>query len=127
MMNRLKLLWIRIFKILSKEQAEQLGLTFYRNVYGDEINQIDCRSLWTDHKGRMYRVKELLSDKEEGCVHYWISGYVAEPIIFCRHCSKELDDVMSEGMKAYARYSLATDGRLWDNQVQRFTRREIKI
>jgi len=56
----IKLWWIRNFqKILSKNEAEKLGLKYFRGVYGDEINFINCRSLWIDNKKRFYKVKEL--------------------------------------------------------------------
>jgi hypothetical protein len=58
-MKGIKLWYIRNFKVLTNAQAKQLGLTHMRNVYGDEINHINCRSLWADSKGRYYRVEEL--------------------------------------------------------------------
>ena len=55
--------WIeRNFKVISLERAKDLGLVFFRNVYGDEINHINCRSIWKDSKGRTYRVKSLYDE-----------------------------------------------------------------
>jgi hypothetical protein len=51
--------WIRTFKVISKEDAKKRGLSFVGNVYGDEINQLNCRSIWRDSKIRTYRVSEL--------------------------------------------------------------------
>lgn len=51
--------WIRTFRIISKEQALKRGLNFVGNVHGDEINALNCRSIWRDSKKRMYRVAEL--------------------------------------------------------------------
>ena len=54
------ILWYtRTFKIISQRQAEILGLTHARNIYGDEINYLNCRSIWKDSKGKEWRVKEL--------------------------------------------------------------------
>lgn len=53
-------LWyIRTFKVISNQRAKELGLKWYRNVFGDEINHINCRSIWTDKQGRIYRVSHL--------------------------------------------------------------------
>ena len=57
--SRFSLWWIRTFKVISNQRAKELGLKWYRNVYGDEINHINCRSLWIDKKGRSYRVSHL--------------------------------------------------------------------
>lgn len=53
-------LWrYRVFRVISQGEAEELGLEWYRNVFGDQINILNCRSLWVDKKGRRYRVSEL--------------------------------------------------------------------
>jgi hypothetical protein len=49
----------RMFKVISRTQATKWKLTYYRTVYGDEINKLNCRSLWMDNKNRFYRVKDL--------------------------------------------------------------------
>jgi hypothetical protein len=58
-MPRFSLWWIRTFKVISNQRAKELGLEWYRNVYGDEINNINCRSIWLDKRGRKYRVSHL--------------------------------------------------------------------
>lgn len=58
-MNRIKLWHERVFTIISNQRAKELGLTFIRNIHGDEINHINCRSIWEDKRGRKYRVKNL--------------------------------------------------------------------
>lgn len=58
-MKELKLFYYRYFKILTIEQALELGLELSSNVYGDAINYINCRSLWKDHKGRTYRIDKV--------------------------------------------------------------------
>jgi hypothetical protein len=58
-MKKINLWFIRTFKVISNERAEELGLIHWRNVYGDEINHISCRSIWIDDKGNSYRVKYL--------------------------------------------------------------------
>jgi hypothetical protein len=57
--SRFSLWWIRTFKVISNQRAKELGLEWYRNVYGDEINNINCRSIWLDKRGRKYRVSHL--------------------------------------------------------------------
>lgn len=59
MIHRLKLLYIRWFKILTIEEAIELGLTHYANVYGDNINIYNCRSIWFDKNDKIYKISEL--------------------------------------------------------------------
>jgi hypothetical protein len=54
--TRFYLWYIRTFKIISNQKARELGLKHWRNVYGDEINRRNCRSIWFDNKQREYRV-----------------------------------------------------------------------
>ena len=58
-MKNLKLWYIRTFTVISIEKANDLGLMRLRGVYGDEINHLNCRSIWCDGKVRTYRVAEL--------------------------------------------------------------------
>lgn len=51
--------WIRWFCVIPTWKALAWDLTWKRNIYGDEINYINCRSIWVDKKGRSYRVEEL--------------------------------------------------------------------
>ena len=52
--------WLRAFKkVRTVQDAELLGLHFQRNIYGDEINHLDCRSLWNDCYGNVYKIEEL--------------------------------------------------------------------
>lgn len=54
------LCWIKSFKKLSTvEEAKRLKLHFRRNIFGDEINQKDCRSLWNDDYLNVYKCDEL--------------------------------------------------------------------
>jgi hypothetical protein len=59
-MKELKLFYYRNFKVLTKAQALEFDLDFRYNLYGDEINLWNCRSIWKDHKGRIYRVNKSL-------------------------------------------------------------------
>jgi hypothetical protein len=43
--------------VISNEQAKEWDLTHLKNIYGDEVNYINCRSIWKDEKGRNYRVE----------------------------------------------------------------------
>lgn len=58
--------WIRTFKVISNRRAKEIGLKWYRNVFGDEINHFNCRSIWIDKKGRRYRVSHLEGVSENG-------------------------------------------------------------
>ena len=58
-MKNLKLWICRTFEIITTVQAKEMGLTHLMNIYGDQINQLNCRSIWVDVKFREYRVKEL--------------------------------------------------------------------
>jgi hypothetical protein len=51
--------WIRTFKVISNQKAKELGLRHWRGIYGDEINRMNCRSIWFDNKQRQYRVSHL--------------------------------------------------------------------
>lgn len=51
--------FIRNFTVISTEEAEKRNLIFVGNVHGDEINKLNCRSIWIDLKRRSYRVREL--------------------------------------------------------------------
>lgn len=53
----------QLFVIIHIEEAKSRNFYFIRNVHGDEINAINCRSLWLDRKMRRWRVHEL---KENG-------------------------------------------------------------
>lgn len=76
MIASIKKWFIRTFRgPISIEQANGMGLEFVRNVSGDEINQLGCRSLWKDSSGNTYRVKNLYDSvlgKESGKFFYRI-------------------------------------------------------
>ena len=55
-LNCIFLWWTRTFKVISNQKAKELGLRHWRNIYGDEIKYIKCRSIWFDNKNRKYRV-----------------------------------------------------------------------
>ena len=60
--NKVELYFKYIFKCkLTSEYATNNGLTFLMNVYGDRINNYNCRSLWVDDNFRIFRVKEMMS------------------------------------------------------------------
>ena len=46
-------------KLKNCNVAVKYNLKWHRNIYGDEINHIACRSLWLDAKDRLYRCDEL--------------------------------------------------------------------
>lgn len=51
--------YMRNFCIISNIKAIEMDLTHIENIYGDEINKLNCRSIWLDSKQRKYRVKNL--------------------------------------------------------------------
>jgi hypothetical protein len=51
--------YARNFQVISLDKAVAWKLTHVRNINGDEVNVLDCRSIWKDNKGRLYRVKVL--------------------------------------------------------------------
>jgi len=70
--KRRKLSWfwligwfVRIFVVVSQEWAETMGLTHKENVHGDMINNLNCRSIWENKRGRTYRVKEYVEIKSK--------------------------------------------------------------
>lgn len=77
MAQRIKMWWARNFKVISIKQAKKWELFFVRNIFGDPINHYNCRSIWKDSKGRLYRVKQLylieLDDEYSGIVNkfFW--------------------------------------------------------
>lgn len=59
---RFQMWFARWFLIITEEQAKEWGLTFSRNVYGDEINMLDgARSIWLDQDKNVYRVAEYIA------------------------------------------------------------------
>lgn len=58
-MKKIRMWYARWFKVIERKQAIEWGLTYQRSIYGDEINHMNCRSIWTDKLGRLYRVKSL--------------------------------------------------------------------
>lgn len=54
-----KLWYFRNFKVIENHIAHDLNLKHVENIYGDMINYIGCRSIFTDKNGRYYRVKNL--------------------------------------------------------------------
>lgn len=83
------------FQVLDVVKAIELDLKFSRNIHGDEINQTNARSWWTNTKGRMYRVQQVILpqqtyniiDRQTGRIIY---GAWIEP--FC-WCWNELDSI----------------------------------
>jgi hypothetical protein len=58
MIEEINLWFIRNFLKINIKKAIELGFTFDSNVHGDFINRANCRSFWTDEKGRFYKVSE---------------------------------------------------------------------
>ena len=60
--------YCRWFKVITTKTAIEWGLKPKINIYGDKINHLNCRSIWTDAKYRAYRVKELIDFDNN---NYW--------------------------------------------------------
>jgi hypothetical protein len=61
-MKKLRLWFKKEFGVLTMDECIKLGLEFCHNIYGDEINHINCRSIWRDKKGKSYRCESLVND-----------------------------------------------------------------
>lgn len=54
-------MWLaRNFQVISFKQAKEWQLDFVKNIFGDGINHLNCRSIWKDKKGREYRVEDFI-------------------------------------------------------------------
>jgi hypothetical protein len=51
--------YVRNFGRVKIKQINEWNLVFVRNIHGDAINHLDCRSIWEDAKGRVYRSMHL--------------------------------------------------------------------
>lgn len=49
----------QLFISIDIEEAKKRGFTFARNIHGDEINHLNCRSIWVDKKSRAWCVEQL--------------------------------------------------------------------
>ena len=49
----------QMFVVIDIKEAKEKGLNFVGNVYGDEINRLNCRSIWRDSKNRSWGVDQL--------------------------------------------------------------------
>ena len=49
----------QLFIIIDINEAKKRKFTFVENIYGDQINRLNCRSIWIDKKGRSWRVEQL--------------------------------------------------------------------
>jgi len=48
-----------LFKVISLDKAVELNLEWKENIHGDEINKLNCRSLWINSRGWVFRVEDL--------------------------------------------------------------------
>lgn len=58
-MKDIKNWFLRVFCVVDLQYARENGLKFVKNIHGDSINHLNCRSIWEDSKGRKYRISEL--------------------------------------------------------------------
>lgn len=85
MLRKLRMWYISTFVVLKYDKAVKMGLSWLKNVYGDEINHTKCRSKWIDDDLIIYRVDELYreepsSDFKEAVVEYHKHNQVIEDI-----------------------------------------------
>lgn len=59
MIRQIQMWFARWFQVIPADQALEWGLVHSYNIYGDEINALNCRSIWFDSKRRVYRIEEL--------------------------------------------------------------------
>lgn len=48
------------FGVLTIEECNKLNLEFCHNLYGDSVNNFNCRSIWRDGTGKSYRCESLI-------------------------------------------------------------------
>ena len=53
------------FGVLSEEECRKLKLEFYHNLYGESIEVKHCKSIWRDVKGKEYRCKSIINEKDK--------------------------------------------------------------
>jgi len=53
-------MFLNRFRVLDKQEAEKLNLVFLKNIHGDQINHLNCRSIWLDANMNEYRVKNYI-------------------------------------------------------------------
>lgn len=58
-MERIKCFFRSFKTVKSVKDADKMELIFDRNIFGDAINHLNCRSLWKDEYGFTYRCSEL--------------------------------------------------------------------
>ena len=57
--------WFRSLKrIKTVKNAQDMNLEWQFNVYGDVVNMWNCRSIWCDEFGFLYKCKELFKTEE---------------------------------------------------------------
>lgn len=63
LIKKFKFWYKKEFGILSIEECQKFGLEFCHNIYGDNINHLNCRSIWRDKTGKSYRCESLFDIK----------------------------------------------------------------
>ena len=58
-MKKIKMWFKKEFGVLTQKECIELNLTFSHNIYGDQINHLNCRSIWIDKTFKSYRCNEL--------------------------------------------------------------------
>lgn len=57
--------YIRLFCVLDRKTALSLRLQFKCNIYGDDINRLNARSIWSDEDGYNYRVSDYIELEDQ--------------------------------------------------------------
>lgn len=58
--EKVRLWFKKEFGVLSLEECEKLDLSHCHNVYGVRIDELNCRSIWRNKKGKSFRCDSLV-------------------------------------------------------------------
>jgi hypothetical protein len=58
--GKVRLWFTKEFGVLTIEECEKLDLSHCHNVYGLSIEELNCRSIWRNKKGKSYRCDSLV-------------------------------------------------------------------
>jgi len=64
MLKKIKYKMRSFRKVPTVAKAEEMGLRWVVNIHGDNINRLNCRSLWVDEYDHVYACSELHVNKK---------------------------------------------------------------
>lgn len=111
MIKEIKLWYYRHFKIITLQQCYDFNLYFDSNIYGDEINYLNCRSVWADDKQRLYRCEELFETKynynfNKDLIYQWIGifksfNYREKQLEVIQYIEKQIKELHDNNINCY--------------------------